>query len=267
MRPASSFTAIGFYQVNNFTISNITIDGATMYNMAIRSRRTASYRRNDEQPGATLNSDGVSLVELQNIHVYNNNLDDGRRRDLRLGIVQRSAGRHLVVTASPIPTKNIEVDHNNVDVQCAGGCHGFLFINWTGATRTNRRRRFRGSTCTTTRSADVPDPASADRRSVDAGPRRQRVRDVQKQYANRRSTAARSWMATFAGMPKTDFSGDADFAGITSSTTLLEHEFRRRGRPQARRISRRPSGRSKAAAGRAIPRSVSRAATTASSSL
>ncbi|NBD27113.1 DUF4082 domain-containing protein [Paenibacillus glycinis] len=217
--------AIGFYQVNNFTISNITIDGSTMYNIALRQSTNGVVTGVTTSNPATLNSDGVSLANCQNIHVYNNNLTTGDDGIYVWASYNDPRGGTWWSTASPIPTKNIEVDHNNVDVQCAGGCHGFLFINWTGGNPDQSTSEVsRVNVHDNTLKATYPIGALLDD-PYTSGPRTPTESVTFKNNTLIPVNGGTKLDGNVAGMPKTDFSGDADFAGITSSTTLLNTNF------------------------------------------
>lgn len=217
--------AIGFYQVSNFTISNITIDGGTMYNMAIRQSDHGVISGVTTSNPATLNSDGVSLANSQYIHVYNNNLTTGDDGIYVWASYNDPRGGTWWSTASPIPTHDIEVDHNNVNVQCAGGCHGFLFINWTGgAPDQSKVEVARVNVHDNTFQATYPIGALIDD-PYTSGPRTPTKSVTFKNNTLIPVNGGSKLDGNVASMPKTDFSGDADFAGINSSTTLLNTNF------------------------------------------
>jgi Glycosyl hydrolases family 28 len=126
--------AVAMSWVSNFTISNITISGASGYNMAIRNSAHGVISGVTTDTPRTSNSDGVSLMNSSYISVHNNSLttrDDGIYVWASYDDPRRSAWWN---SDTPTPSHDIEVYNNTVhDIQYGQHSHGFLFINWTAA--------------------------------------------------------------------------------------------------------------------------------------
>jgi hypothetical protein len=122
---------IGFNNVSNFTISNVTISGAMAYNMTIRNSDHGEIHHVTTTAPAALNSDGVSLMNSSFISVHDNNLttmDDGIYVWASYADPRKSAWWD---SDTPHPSHDIEVFNNVVNDIASAGSHGFLFINWT----------------------------------------------------------------------------------------------------------------------------------------
>ncbi|WP_433304188.1 hypothetical protein ACQP2F_14215 [Actinoplanes sp. CA-030573] len=132
--------SIGFNKVTNFEISNIVIDGATAYNIAIRNsdgglRAGANFGNINNvrvTNPRTQNSDGVSVMNSSNLKIHDNSLttlDDGiyvwaSYRDPRGGTWWDSN------TARPV--RNIEIYNNDVNnIRNDAGTFGFAIFGWT----------------------------------------------------------------------------------------------------------------------------------------
>ncbi|THF77128.1 DUF4082 domain-containing protein [Cohnella fermenti] len=216
---------IGFYEVSDFSISGITIDGSTMYNIALRQSTDGIVTGVTTANPRTLNSDGVSLANCQNIRVTGNDLTTGDDGIYVWASYDDPRGGTWWSTANPIPTRNIEVDNNNIDVQCAGGCHGFLFINWTGGAPDQSQVKVSNVYVhDNTIQATYPIGALIDD-PYTPGPRTPTDAITFKDNMLTAVNGGSDLEPSFASMPKTDFSGDAAFAGITGSTTLLNTNF------------------------------------------
>jgi polygalacturonase len=125
--------AIGFHKVSHFTISNITIDGASAYNVSLRNSNNGEVSYITTVNPASHNSDGVSLMNCQKIRVHHNNLTTLDDSIYVWASYQDPRGGGLWWSSNdPMPTEDIEIDHN-VAVNNFQGAHGFIFINWTAA--------------------------------------------------------------------------------------------------------------------------------------
>ena len=125
---------IGFNLVSNFSISGITISGASGYNMTIRNSDHGLIEGVTTDTPQTYNSDGVSLMNSSYISVHDNNLttkDDGFYVWASYQDPRRSAWWD---SDTPRPSHDIEI-YNNVVHDIDQGSHGFLFINWTAVDR------------------------------------------------------------------------------------------------------------------------------------
>lgn len=124
---------IGFFDVSDYTISGVTISGASAYNITMRSTKNGEISNVTITAPATLNSDGISLMNSSHISVHDNSittLDDGIYVWASYDDPRASAWWN---SATPRPSHDIEVYNNVVDNQATNGSHGFLFINWTAA--------------------------------------------------------------------------------------------------------------------------------------
>jgi polygalacturonase len=123
--------AIGFNLVNSFTISEVTITGSPIYNVAIKNSENGTIRGITIREPRSLNSDGISLMNSQSLIVRENSVtteDDGiyvwaSYRDPR--------GYTWWNSNTARESKNIEIFNNRVIDVDTGASHGFLFINWT----------------------------------------------------------------------------------------------------------------------------------------
>lgn len=105
---------IGFYLVNTFVISNITIRDARAFNISIYASTNGLVSGVNITALAEFNTDGIQIMNAQNIRVTGNSFivaDDGisvhvAYNDLR-GITWWSS-------RVPQPSKNIEIDNNYV---------------------------------------------------------------------------------------------------------------------------------------------------------
>lgn len=125
--------AIGAHRAANFAISDITIAGASAYNVTIRNSERGEIARIKTIEPNTLNSDGISLMNSSHIEVHDNQLttlDDGIYVWASYDDPRRSAWWN---SDTPRPSHDIHVHHNVVDNRATNGSHGFLFINWTVA--------------------------------------------------------------------------------------------------------------------------------------
>jgi hypothetical protein len=124
---------IGFNLVSNYTISNITISGASAYNITMRNTDHGTISGVTTDTPNTVNSDGISLMNSSNISVHDNHLttmDDGIYVWASYDDPRRSAWWN---SDTPRPNKDIEVYNNVINNIATNGSHGFLFINWTAA--------------------------------------------------------------------------------------------------------------------------------------
>lgn len=124
---------IGFNRVSNYTISNITISGASAYNVTMRNTDHGTISGVTANSPTTVNSDGISLMNSSNISVHDNTLttlDDGIYVWASFDDPRRSAWWN---SDTPRPSRDIEVYNNTVNDLRKDDSHGFLFINWTAA--------------------------------------------------------------------------------------------------------------------------------------
>jgi Glycosyl hydrolases family 28 len=125
--------AIGFHLVSTYTISNVTIAGASAYNITMRNTDHGTISGVTTTTPNTLNSDGISLMNSSYLSVHDNNLttlDDGIYVWASYDDPRRSAWWN---SDTPRSSHDIEVYNNNVNDIATNGSHGFLFINWTAA--------------------------------------------------------------------------------------------------------------------------------------
>lgn len=125
--------AIGFHLVSNYTISDITISGASAYNLAMRNTDHGTISGVTTNAPHTLNSDGISLMNSSNLSVHGNNLttkDDGIYVWASYQDPRKSAWWD---SDTARPSRDIEIYGNTVNNLSTNGSHGFLFINWTGS--------------------------------------------------------------------------------------------------------------------------------------
>jgi len=125
--------AIGFNLVSNYTISNVTIDGASAYNITMRNTDHGDISGVKTTHPNTLNSDGISLMNSSFVEVHDNQLttlDDGIYVWASYADPRRSAWWN---SDTPRSSHDIHVYGNVVDNQSTNGSHGFLFINWTAS--------------------------------------------------------------------------------------------------------------------------------------
>ena len=124
---------IGFNLVSNYTISNVTISGASAYNITMRNTDHGTISGVTVNSPNTENSDGISLMDSSNISVHDNTLttlDDGIYVWASHEDPRRSAWWN---SDTPRPSRDIEVYNNTVNNLRVDGSHGFLFICWTAA--------------------------------------------------------------------------------------------------------------------------------------
>ncbi len=219
--------AIGFFEVSDFLISDIMIDGATMYNIALRQSVDGVVTGVTTTNPRTLNSDGISLANCQNIRVYNNDLTTGDDGIYVWASYDDPRGGTWWSTANPIPSRNIEVDHNQVNVICAGQCHGFLFINWTGGAPDQSQVEVSNvNVHDNTFQATLPIGALIDD-VYTPGPRTPTESVTFRNNTLIPINGGTALDTNIANMPKTDFYGDGEFAtaGITSFTALQNTNF------------------------------------------
>lgn len=125
--------AIGLHLVSGYSITDVTIAGASAYNITVRNTDHGEIARVTTIEPATLNSDGISLMNSSFLRVHDNHLttlDDGIYVWASYDDPRRSAWWN---SDTPRPSTEIEVYGNFVDNQATNGSHGFLFINWTAA--------------------------------------------------------------------------------------------------------------------------------------
>ena len=123
---------IGFYRVNSFEISDVTIQKFSNYAIMPYTCRDGIIKNITTQDCRCRNGDGISPMNSQNIRITGCNLttsDDGiyvftSYRDPRGGSWWSSD--------EPQPSKNIEIDHNDCNVTNLK-CKAFAFILWGSA--------------------------------------------------------------------------------------------------------------------------------------
>lgn len=124
---------VGLFEVSNYSIKDVTISGASAYNITVRSTDSGEISGVTTTAPATLNSDGISIMNSSDLVVHNNDLttlDDGIYVWASYDDPRRSAWWN---SDTPTPSDNIEIYQNVVNNQATNGSHGFLFINWTAA--------------------------------------------------------------------------------------------------------------------------------------
>ncbi len=118
---------IGFYRVDGFEISDITIQNYSTYavmpytcwNGMISGITVKGY--ND-----SLNTDGISLMNCQNIRITGCHLTTGDDALYVFTSYDDPRGGTWWSSDNPQPSKNIEIDHNTT----WSGCKGFGLILW-----------------------------------------------------------------------------------------------------------------------------------------
>lgn len=124
---------IGFHLVSDYSITDVTITGASAYNVTMRNTDHGEIAGVTTTSPATLNSDGISLMNSSFLSVHDNDLttlDDGIYIWASYDDPRRSAWWN---SDTMRPSHDIEIFNNVVNNQATNGSHGFLFINWTSA--------------------------------------------------------------------------------------------------------------------------------------
>lgn len=124
---------IGTHYADGFTVSGITISGASAYNVTLRNSDNVEIAGIRTVSPRTLNSDGISIMNSGNVSVHGNDLttmDDGIYVWASYDDPRRSAWWN---SDTPRTSHDIEVYGNVVNNIATNGSHGFLFINWTAA--------------------------------------------------------------------------------------------------------------------------------------
>lgn len=125
--------AVGFSLVSGFSVSGITVSGAMAYNFTIRNCDHGTISNVQTVQPATINSDGVSLMDSSFIDVHDNKLttlDDAIYVWASYLDPRRSAWWD---SDTPRASHDINIYNNVVQNQSTNGSHGFAFINWTAA--------------------------------------------------------------------------------------------------------------------------------------
>jgi len=125
--------AIGFSQVSNFSVSGITVTGAMAYNITLRNCDHGEIHNVTTTNPATINSDGVSIMDSTFIDVHDNNLatlDDGI---YVWASYQDPRKSEWWDSDTPRTSHDINVYNNVVNNMSTNGSHGFAFIDWTAA--------------------------------------------------------------------------------------------------------------------------------------
>lgn len=124
---------IGFFKVDGFTISDIEIKRASAYNVTLRDCEHGEVAGIATTEPATLNSDGVSLMNCRHVKVHGNDLtteDDGVYVWASYEDPRKSEWWD---SDTPAASTDIEVYENTIVNEGSTASHGFLFINWTAA--------------------------------------------------------------------------------------------------------------------------------------
>jgi hypothetical protein len=125
--------SIGMFEVTHFVISNVTISNSSGYNVALRDSEFGEVKNVTTTKPASINSDGISMMDSSHLEVFKNNLttlDDGIYVWASLKDPRKSEWWN---SDTPRPSTDINVFENVVNNESTNGSHGFLFINWTGA--------------------------------------------------------------------------------------------------------------------------------------
>jgi Glycosyl hydrolases family 28 len=121
---------VGFSSVRDFSISEITISGEPAYNVAIKNSEDGEIHHITTTNPVSLNSDGISLMNCQDMTVHDNDLwtrDDAIYVWASYDDPRASAWWN---SDTPRQSKNIEIYNNDVNITDRSS-HGFVFINWT----------------------------------------------------------------------------------------------------------------------------------------
>jgi hypothetical protein len=119
--------AIGFFDSDNYTIKDITINGAMAYNiMQVRCRFGNVTNIKTTNPAPNYNNDGINMGNCQNMHIYNNNLVCGDDNIYVWSSYQDARLHVWCNTNNPQPSINIEIDHNTLK-QIVNGSNFCLF--------------------------------------------------------------------------------------------------------------------------------------------
>jgi hypothetical protein len=122
---------IGTFRAPGFTVKNITVKGASGYNVTIRDCENFTVENFKTLEPATINSDGVSLMNCRHGKVHGCKLttkDDGIYVWASFEDPRRSAWWNSDTVR---PSTDIEIYGNEVNNIDTGTSHGFFFINWT----------------------------------------------------------------------------------------------------------------------------------------
>ena len=117
---------VGFYRVNNFEISDITITKCSNYGMMPYTCTNGLIKNVKMNNFLCTNGDGISLQNCQNIRITGCNLDTTDDTIYIFTSYADPRGGSWWSSDDPQPSKNIEID-NNI---CNTPCKGFGFILW-----------------------------------------------------------------------------------------------------------------------------------------
>lgn len=117
---------VGFYRVNNFEISDITITKCSNYGMMPYHCNNGLIKNIKMNDFVDANGDGISLQNCQNIRITGCNLTTTDDTIYIFTSYQDPRGGTWWNSDNPQPSKNIEIDHNVCDTPCKA----FGFILW-----------------------------------------------------------------------------------------------------------------------------------------
>ena len=119
---------IGFYRVNTFEISDITISGYYSYGMMVYTSSDGLIKGVKIKDFKCHNNDGLSLSNSRNIRVTECDFDTGDDSCYIFESYDDARGHNTWWSSeNPEPTENIEIDHCNFR---SDGCKAFGFILW-----------------------------------------------------------------------------------------------------------------------------------------
>ena len=117
---------VGFYRVNNFEISDITITKCSNYGMMPYHCNNGLIKNIKMNDFVDANGDGISLQNCQNIRITGCNLTTTDDTIYIFTSYQDPRGGTWWNSDNPQPSKNIEIDNNVCDTPCKA----FGFILW-----------------------------------------------------------------------------------------------------------------------------------------
>jgi parallel beta-helix repeat protein len=125
---------IGFYKVNGYTISNLHIDGAHGFNLALFTTENGTVSGNSIIASDEVNTDGVSLQNSQNVTVSKNTIenDDDGVYVWESYDDPRGGGSSWWSSATPQPTENITFEENDISTYpgAVGSAGALRIIPW-----------------------------------------------------------------------------------------------------------------------------------------
>ncbi|MBQ8559010.1 MAG: DUF4082 domain-containing protein [Tyzzerella sp.] len=117
---------VGFYRVDGFEVSDITITKCSNYGMMPYTCKNGLIKNVKMLNFVDANGDGISLMNCQNIRVTGCNLDTTDDTIYIFTSYADPRGGTWWSSDEPQPSKNIEIDNN----KCYTTCKAFGFILW-----------------------------------------------------------------------------------------------------------------------------------------